>query len=196
MAKKRFNIKGTKDFLVAAVFLGFLCAWSISDAWFPTEKVLKRHPREIEVSFKISGVVKHIAVKPGDDVKGEAVLATLYDETHRVRETEAEAAFDAAKTAKSPDVEEKLNALQKAREDLRACTIRNTNFKWTSTHGEEVLYGTVCRVLSDVSTYVEAGTPILTITPVDTFYQFNKTLSVLSFIGMIAALVFHRIASR
>lgn len=97
MAKNRFNIKGTKDFLVAAVFCGFLCLWSIRDAWFPTEKILKRHPREIEVSFKVPGVLKQFDVRPNDAVQGDAVLAVLYDETYRKNVAEAAAAFDQAR---------------------------------------------------------------------------------------------------
>ncbi len=196
MAKSRFNIHGTKDFLVAAVFCGFLCIWSIRDAWFPTEKVLKKHPHEIPVAFTVSGVVKDIPVKAGDEIKGNVVLANLYDEGCRAKVTEAEAAFEAARTAKDPAVEKKLDALMKARADVEACALQNANIKWTTTHGEEVLRGTVTRILVEPSTRIEAGSPVLTIKPVDTFYLFNKTLALLTFIGMIAALVFHGIASR
>lgn len=196
MAKQRFNIKGTKDFLVAAVFCGFLCAWSIRDAWFPTEKILKKHPREIPVSFKVSGVLKQIAVKPGEEIKGETRMAFLYDESYRARVAEAEAAFETAKATKDPLVEEKLDALMKAKEDLEACSLKNTDFTWETTHGTEILHGTVNRIIGAVSTHLEAGAPVLSITPNDTFYLFNKTLSALTFIGMIVSLVFHRIASR
>ena len=196
MAKSRFNIHGTKDFLVAAVFCGFLCIWSIRDAWFPAEKVLKKHPHEIPVAFTIGGVVKDIPVKTGDEIKGNVVLANLYDEGYRAKVTEAEAAFEAAKTAKDPAVEKKLDALMKARADVEACSLQNANIKWTTTHGEEVLHGTVVRILVEPSTRIEAGAAVLTIQPVDTFYLFNKTLALLTFVGMIAALVFHGIASR
>lgn len=196
MAKGRFNIHGTKDFIVMAVFCGFLCIWSIRDAWFPTEKILKKHPREIPVSFKVSGVVKQIFVKPGEEVKGESSLAALYDEPYRAKVAEAETVFEAAKTAKDPAVEARLDALMQARADLAACVIKNTDFKWKTTHGEEVLRGTVYRIAAETATHLEAGATVMTIAPYDTFYQFNKTLSILSFIGMIAALIFHRIASR
>jgi len=195
MAKGRFKVKGTKDFLVAAVFCAFLCIWSIRDAWFPTEKVLKKHPHEIPVAFKLSGVVKHIPVKVGDDIQGKIVLASLYDDAHRAKVTEAEAVFEAAKAAKDPAVEEKREAMMKAREDFEACTVRNTDVTWMTTHGEDTLRGTVVRILAQPATQIEAGAPVLTIKPVDSFYGFNKTLAVLTFIGMIIALIFHRIAS-
>lgn len=196
MGKKRFNIKGTKDFLVVAVFCGFLCAWSIRDAWFPTEKILKKHPREIEVSFTIPGVLKEIPVRVGQEVAGKIVLARLYDESHQAKVAEAGADFEAAKAAKDSSIQEKLDELMKAREDLGACTVETTDVVWTTTHGEETLRGTVVRILAEPATEIKAGEPVLTVKPVDSFYAFNKTLSVLSFIGMIVALIFDRIASR
>jgi multidrug resistance efflux pump len=196
MAKGRFNIKGTKDFIVAAVFCGFLCVWSIRDAWFPTEKVLKKHPREIAVSFKVPGVVKQVAVQPGDEVKGKVVLASLYDEAYHAKVAEAEAAFEVAKTTKDSEVEKKLAVLMKARESLDDCTVENTDTTYKTSHGDEPLRGVVVRVLAGPATQLEAGAPVLTIAPVDTFYVFNKTLAILTFIGMIISLVFHRIASR
>ncbi len=196
MAKGRLKIQGTKDFLVAAVFCGFLCAWSIRDAWFPTEKVLKKHPLELPVSFKVAGVVKHVAVQPGDEIKGGAVLASLYDEGYRAKVTEAEAAFEAAKLAKDSSVEEKLNVLLDARKDLEACTVKSTDITMKTSHGDDVLRGKVVRILAKPATRVEIGAPVLTVKPVDTFYIFNKTLAAMTFIGMIAALIFHGIASR
>jgi len=196
MAKGRFKIQGTKDFLVAAVFCAFLCAWSIRDAWFPTEKVLKKHPREIPVTFKLSGAIKGIAVKIGDEIQGKTLLASLYDDGYRAKVAEAEVAFEAAKAAKDPAVEEKREALMKARTDLEACTVRNTDVTWMTTHGEETLRGTVTRILAQPATQIEAGVSVLMVKPVDSFYAFNKTLAVLTFIGMIIALIFHRIASR
>lgn len=196
MAKGRFKIKGTKDFVVAAVFCGFLCMWSIRDAWFPTEKVLKKHPPEIPVAFKVSGVVKSILVKPGDEVKGNESLASLYDDGYRAKVAEAEAAFQSAKAAKDPAVEEKLAVLMKARDDLNACSIKSSDTTWVTTHGEEPLHGTVARIVAKQATQIEAGAPAVTIKPVDSFYAFNKTLAALTFFGMIASLVFHKIASR
>ncbi len=195
MAKGRYSIKGTKDFLVAAVFCGFICIWSIRDAWFPTQKILKKHPLEIAASFKVSGVVKDIPVHPGDEIKGRTVLASLYDDAYRAKVLEAESAFEAAKVAKSPDVEAKLELLMKARADLESCTLVNTDIVWKTTHGEEALRGTVSRIVVSPSTHVEAGHPVVMVNPQDTFYQFNKTLAVLMFFGTIASLVFHRIAS-
>ena len=196
MAKGRFNVHGTKDFIVAAVFCGFLCIWSIRDAWFPTEKVLKKHPQEIPVAFTVHGVVKEILVRPGDEIKGKVPLASLYDDVYRAKVAEADAAFEAAKATKGKDINEKLAVLLQARADLEACTVKSTDITWKTTHGEETLRGNVVRILINSATHVDAGTPVLTVNPVDTFYLFNKTLAVLTFVGMLISLVFHRIASR
>lgn len=195
MAKGKFKIKGTKDFIVAAVFCGFLCLWSIRDAWFPTEKVLKKHPPEIPMAFKVSGVVKHIAVQPGDDIQEKALLASLYDDGYRAKVTEAEAIFEAAKKAKDPAVEEKLAGLMQARADLEACSIKNTDTTWMTTHGKEVLRGKVVRIVAKPASQTEADSPVLTVKPVDSFYAFNKTLAALTFFGMVLSLIFHGIAS-
>ena len=196
MAKGRFNVHGTEDFIVAAVFCGFLCIWSIRDAWFPTEKILKKHPQEFPVTFKVSGVVKEFMVKPGDEVKGKIPLASLYDDTYRAKVTETEAAFETAKATKDPAVEEKLAVLMQARADLEACTVKSSDIVRTTTHGEETLRGNVVRIVVNPATRVEAGTPVLMVAPADTFYLFNKTLAALTFIGTFVSLVFHRIASR
>ncbi len=194
--KGRFNIHGTKDFMVAAVFCGFLCIWSIRDAWFPTEKILKKHPQEIPVAFKVHGVVKHIALQPGEEINGKVVLASLYDEGYRAKVAEAEAVFEDAKKNKDPAVEGKLAVLRQARDDLAACIVENTDVIWMTTHGEDILRGKVVRILVQPGAQIAAGSPVLTVNPVDTFYMFNKTLAVLTFTGMIFSLVFHRIAAQ
>jgi multidrug resistance efflux pump len=196
MANNRFNIKGTKDFLVAAVFCACVCIWAVMDGWFPAKRVLKKHPHEIEVSFKVPGVLKHVNVKPGDKVGGTAPLAVLYDDSYRKKIAEAEAAVAAAKASGDSPSEDKLAAVTQAKADLESCTLKASDFTWKSTHGEEALRGTVCRLTAGVSEHVEAGSPVMTVKPDDSFYIFNQSLAVLMFIGLIASLIFHRIASR
>lgn len=196
MAKSRFNIKGTKDFLVAAVFCGFLCVWAVRDGWFPTQKILKKHPLELPVAFTVHGVVKDIPVRIGQEFAGKVVLASIHDEVYRKRVAEAEALFEAARAVKAPDLEAKQADLIKARTDLEACVIYNTDIILHGSHGEEALRGVVLGIVAPPATAVEAGDPVLLVKPHDTFYIFNKTLALLSFLGTITALVFHWIASR
>jgi len=196
MAKSRFNkIKGTKDFLVMAVACGFLCLWSIRDAWFPTKKVLEKHPQSMPVAMEVSGVIKSLPIKPGEEFAGDVALAMIYDESYRKALALAEAEFAGAKEAHS-GVEEALEKVLSAREDLKACTLRSIDIRVETSHGEDSLNGKVLEYLVTRSTPVEAGEPIILIQPHDTFYMFNKSLAILTFFGLIAALFFHRIASR
>lgn len=196
MAKRRYKIKGTKDFLVMAVFCAFLCVWAIRDAWFPTQKTLEKYPPEVEVGFELPGVIREIRVEPGQRVEGEMVLAVLHDEPVQARIAEAEEAFRAARDARDPEAEALLEALNEVRADLAKCTLRNTDVMIATSYGEAPLRGNVARIVRRPGERVEAGAPVLVIEPQHTFYVFNKSLAVISFIGMIIALFFHWIASK
>jgi len=195
MAKGRFNIKGTRDFLVMAVACGFLCLWSIRDAWFPTKKVLEKHPQSVSVAMKVPGVIKSLPLKPGEEIQGESVLASIYDDSYRKAVAAAEAEFSTAKE-KREGIEEALEKVLAARADLKACTLKNTDITQSTSHGEDALRGVILEHLVERSAPVEAGEAVLLVEPHDTFYMFNKTLAVLAFFGLVVALAFHRIASR
>jgi hypothetical protein len=197
MAKHRFTkIKGTKDFLVVAVVCVFLCLWSIRDAWFPTQKILKKHPQTYSVTSKISGVVQSVPVKADQKIGGMVVLVELAPSSYQKAVTAAEEAYKAAKESGAPDKTQKLTALHKAKASLLACTIRNTDFTLETTHGEEALKGQVLEILARPATQVDVGDVLMTVQPHDTFYIFNKTLATLTFFGTFIALFFHRVASK
>ncbi len=195
MAKGRFNVKGTKDFLVMAVFCAFLCLWSIRDAWFPSKKVLEKHPQSLSVAMEVSGVIKSLPLHPGEEFAGTVVLATIHDDSYREALAMAEAEFEKAKASRA-GVEAALEKVLSAREGLKACTLRNADILIETSHGEDVLQGKVLEHLVQRATHVDAGEPILLVQPKDTFYQFNKSLAIFSFMGLVVALAFHRIASR
>ncbi len=197
MAQNRFTkIKGTKDFLVVTVVCVFLCLWSIRDAWFPTKKILEKHPQTYSVTTKVAGVVQSVHVEPGQKIGGSMVLVDLAPSGYQRAVEEAEAAYTAAKEADAADKSARLSVLHKAKEALLACRIRNTDFTLETTHGEDSLDGQVLEVFATPATQVEAGEVLLTVEPHDTFYIFNKTLAVLAFFGAFVALFFHRIASK
>jgi multidrug resistance efflux pump len=197
MSRSRYTkIKGTKDFLVAAVVCAFLCVWSIRDAWFPTPKILKKHPLIYEVSTPLSGVVQSVPLQVGNKISGSTVLVRLYEHTYQQEADAAEAAFNAARDNGDPDVEQKLVAMHKAKEKVVKCTIRNTDFTLNTSHGEDALYGQVLDVAVSEGQPVDAGQVLMTVRPKDAFYAFNRTLAVLSLIGAVVSLFFHRVASR
>lgn len=197
MAKKsRLKIKGTKDFLVAAVVCVFLCLWAIRDAWFPTERILKKHPLSFDISASVPGVIQSVPVEAGDEISKKTVLAVLSEKPYQKAVDAATAAYETARENKTEDLAEKLVALKMAREDLAACTVYNTDFTLKTSHGEDILQGKVLEILAPQATQVEAGETIMTVQPKDTFYIFNQTLAVLSLIGAIVSLILHGIASK
>lgn len=194
--KNRFNkIKGTKDFLVMAVVCVFLCLWSIRDAWFPTQKILKKHPQSYAVTVAVSGVVQTLPVKVGEEVSGSKPLLTLGTHTYKKAVEAAEAVYREAKDSKPADIQTELDALLTAKGNLRSTTVACTDFMLETSHGSDPLRGKILQILTEPATHVDAGQTVMLIQPADTFYAFNKTLAILSFIGLIAALIFHRIAS-
>lgn len=197
MAENRFTrIKGTKDFLVLAVVCAFLCVWAISDAWFPTKKILKKHPQTFAVTSNIPGVVQSVPVSVGHKIEGVEILVHLAPSRYQKAVDDADAAWQAAKEAGAPDVAAKLAALYKAKETVLACAIRNTDFTLTTTHGEDVLHGKVLEIMAEPAMSIDAGEVLMIVEPKDTFYTFNKTLAILTFIGTFVGLFFHRVASK
>ena len=197
MAKNRFQqVKGTKDFLVATVVCVFLCLWSIRDAWFPTQKIMKKHPQEFPVTVSVSGVVQDIPVKVGEEVGGEAPLLVLNSGHFEAAVVAAEEAYKTVKGRDEEVLKEKLDLLMKARADLKAATVTCGDFILETTHGDEPLHGKVLEILAQPATEVEAGETVMLIQPKDTFYIFNKTLAVLTFVGAVVFLFFHRVASK
>ncbi|MBN2163611.1 MAG: hypothetical protein JXR25_14825 [Pontiellaceae bacterium] len=76
-AKREYRVKGTNDFLILAAIFFFLGLWAVKDAWFPSEKVLKKHPLEATVAFAAPGTVSEVYVAADDTVGEKAVLAKL-----------------------------------------------------------------------------------------------------------------------
>ena len=78
--KRNYTVKGTNDFLVLALIFFFLGIWAVKDGWYPSEKVQKKHPRELKVSASEAGVVKEIKVEVGETVIENQSVATIHKE--------------------------------------------------------------------------------------------------------------------
>lgn len=113
---RRYKVEGTNDFLVAAVILAGLGAWSIKDGWFPSAKVLERHPFEVAVKAPFDGVVVDLAAIAGKNVSTNHVVA-------RVRPvaapgaTEPPAAVDIRPGALGAGTEGTIMEVRRARHD-------------------------------------------------------------------------------
>lgn len=75
MARRRYDLEGSNDFLIAAVVLFGLGLWAIKDGWFPSERVLERHPRELHVRAPGTGVVAEVRVIAGQTVLSNQPVA-------------------------------------------------------------------------------------------------------------------------
>ena len=95
--KRQYRVKGTNDFIVLAGIFFFLCLWSIKDAWFPSEKVLTKHPQEIIVAAETGGTVEIVNVVKGDMVVEDMVLAKLRSDRVTIEFEAAKQSYTEAK---------------------------------------------------------------------------------------------------
>ncbi len=77
MARRHYDLAGSNDFLIAAVVLLGLGLWAIKDGWFPSERVLERHPRELHVRAPATGVVAEVRVIAGQTVLSNQPVAVF-----------------------------------------------------------------------------------------------------------------------
>lgn len=196
-AKRNYNIKGTKDFLVLAVVFFFLCIWAVIDAWFPTQSTLKRRPQRVEVAFEESGVIKKMHVDVGSQVSPpeEKRAATLIAELRSIEldeelENFRQASDEARQQSQSGDAEaaQKLIELRGQISDVLAKL--EAKKLYTPEMGKEK-DGTVIEVLVGRHDYVEAGQPVVVIKPNSHFYVFNISLAIFSFIAFWVFLLIH-----
>ncbi len=212
MAKRKYNIKGTNDFIVLAGIFFFLCLWAIKDAWYPSEKVMNKHPQEIEVSFETSGAVEHVQVAEGDPVAEEMVLATLRRDHTAVQFEDAKNEYTESKlkharlsneykTAKEGgSTEEELAVKSEEVKQAKAemdTLLKKVNELRLAMEGCELVSpskGEVKELRIKPYTMVEAGETAVVIDPKDHFYLFNKSLAVFSFFSFWIFLAVHILA--
>ncbi len=75
--RRQYNLQGTNDFLIAAVVLLGLGIWAVKDGWFPSPRVLERHPRQVELRAPGDGTVLDVRVIPGQSVLSNQVVGVF-----------------------------------------------------------------------------------------------------------------------
>ena len=208
---RRYKIEGTNDFLIAAVVLFGLGAWSIVDGWFPPERVLKKHPREMAAAFAREGVIDAITTRMGAIVGSNEVLAVLaagnlserLDQAKTARQDaenrrdKAQAELAGARTSGAgPEEISRIEAGLAAATDEMAQREAALAALRTEQSGAELrspARGTVIRVEKKAGDVVKPGEPVAVVRPAehDDFYLFNKSLAVLSLVGAVACLWIH-----
>ena len=210
--RRKYNIKGSKDFIVLAGIFFFLCLWSIKDAWYTSPKKLKEHPHEVMASFETSGSIGHLHLKQGDPVNENQLIAELRSVKKKEEFAAAKEAYKAAKqrhaladealrnAVKNGGDSSRLAELSKERDDAKAAM--DAALAEVDAARDRI---DACRLLSPskgvvkevrVAVYdqVEAGEPVMVIDPKDHFYLFNKSLAIFSFIAFWVFLGIHILA--
>ncbi len=211
-AKRQYKVKGTNDFLILSAIFFFLCLWAIKDAWFPSEKVLKKHPLQVVAAFEVGGTVKAVNVDPGDTLGEGQVLAELRSDRVAVDYDRAKEEYGQAKDAHyellkdlkalkdagaSPDDLARAQAqvdVSKQEMDTILASVEELRLQIDSAELKSPSKGVVQEVHIAPHTMVEAGAAAITIDPKDHFYLFNKSLTVLSFILFWTFLAIHILA--
>ncbi len=211
-AKREYNVKGTNDFLILAAIFFFLCLWAVKDAWFPSEKVLKKHPLKVDVVFAVSGTVKDVKVGVGDPVGENELLAELRSDRVAVEYDKAKEAYTEAKNKHmelekelaqgsgsagssdaAPDLQTRLETSQQTMDEALA-NVEELRNVLDSSELKAPSKGTVQKVLIAPHTMVAAEQTAFIINPKDHFYTFNKSLTVFSFILFWVFLAVHILA--
>jgi len=211
-AKRRYNIKGTNDFLVLAGIFFFLCLWAIKDAWYPSDKVLKKHPLEVTAAFEAAGSVDNVLVKEGDAISEKQVLATLrrdrmvpefeaakaeYTDTKKHFARMELAYHNAVKNgATDGGVAERKESMETAQAKMEEALAKVTELRAAMDAAELVAgsKGKVKEVKIHPHKMVEAGEAAIVIDPKDHFYLFNKSLAIFSFFAFWIFLAIHILA--
>jgi multidrug resistance efflux pump len=209
LKKRQYKVKSNKDFLIFGFVFFFLCIWAIKDAWFPSDAVLKKHPREIVSSFERGGQLAKMYVSEGDFVKEDSIIAELSSAHIDTELNEMKATYaNVRKSVQVLDLAIK-NAVQNGATKQSVTDLRNrkvlaeekleelqlTVNSLKDKQDELRLFaeksGTVLEVYSGERIQIAAGEPLIKIHPQDNFYVFNKSLSIFSFFACIFFFVFH-----
>ena len=209
LKKRQYKVKSSKDFLVFGFVFFFLCIWAIKDAWYPSEKVLKKHPREIVSSFEISGKLEKLHVNEGSFVKEGSIIAELSSEDLDKKLNNMKATYlkdkksadilrvaiknareNGATKASINEMQDRKNLLESKMKDLEA-SVKELNEGQDKTRIIAEKNGEVVEIYVGERIQVSAGENILKIIPQDNFYLFNKSLAIFSFFACIFFFVFH-----
>jgi multidrug resistance efflux pump len=203
MARKYKNVQGTNDFLVAAIGLTLLGLWAVRDAWFPTPKILEKHPLTAEVAFEDSGEVDQILVEVGMSISSNAPLLQLSarnldQQQERVEDklgkAEAElrrlnaaalagAGGDSESGRLVAEKEEQVKELRRELAGIKQNRLRHiirSEYK-----------GKVQEIRVAQGDGVEADEVAAVINVQDYFYTFNKSLAIGSLLGALVCAIIH-----
>jgi multidrug resistance efflux pump len=211
-AKRTYNVKGSKDFLVLTGIFFFLCLWAVKDAWYPSPGVMKKHPPEVVASFGTAGTVGQVHVAVGDSIAERQLLVELRRSKIKMKFDEARKNYTAAKNehilaeeafrtaeqngAAAESMAGFKEGMDQAQTALNAA-LEEVGVARTSLESIELrapTKGEVKEIFIRPHSQVEADETVLVIDPKDHFYLFNKSLAIFSFIAFWVFLGLHILA--
>ncbi len=74
---RRYDVQGTKNYLLAAIFMLLIGIWHLVDGWFPRPSVLDIHPKTIVIKAPSDAEVKEINVTMQQEVPESVPLMKL-----------------------------------------------------------------------------------------------------------------------
>ncbi len=212
-SKRTYKVRVSKDFIVLSGFFFFLCLWAVKDAWFTSEKVLKKHPLSVEVSFETAGTVGQLYVGVGDAVGEGQLLAELRRTRMQLDLDAAKKEYTEAKNKHALMQEAARNAEENGASDggiaeikdsvVRAKTamdsalkkMKESNNKMDASKLTAPTKGEIMEVYAASNRHIEAGATALVIDPKDHFFLFNKSLAIFSFFAFLVFLALHLLAT-
>ncbi|VGO22972.1 efflux RND transporter periplasmic adaptor subunit [Pontiella sulfatireligans] len=211
-AERKYNIKGTNDFIVLAAIFFFLCLWAVKDAWFPSPNVMEKHPREVVAAFEISGAIGQMHVQEGDAIGEKQLLAVLRRVTMQKKFDMAKKGYTEAKDHHAmleaavrnaekngasdggiADLKKNLSSTETAMNAALA-EVTEQREMLDSTELKSPSKGVVKELKAFTHSQVDAGETVVVINPKDHFYLFNKSLAIFSFFAFWIFLGIHVLA--
>ena len=163
---------------------------SIKYAWFPSENLLVKYPKEINYSFNKDGIIDEIFYTKGDTVVNGDVLVRMYDvhldslEKNKITEEQKFKILDRAliNSIKNGASEKSIQLLTKRRNNqLEELNIIKKKIKLIipslSLIYENEFSGKISHINFKNDENVIAGKTVLTIRPYESFYLINKIIS-------------------
>lgn len=163
---------------------------SIKYAWFPSENLLVKYPKEINYSFNKDGIIDEIFYTKGDTVVNGDVLVRMYDvhldslEKNKINVEQKFKILDRAliNSIKNGASEKSIQLLTKRRNNqLEELNIIKKKIKLIipslSLIYENEFSGKISHINFKNDENVIAGKTVLTIRPYESFYLINKIIS-------------------
>jgi len=163
---------------------------SIKYAWFPSENLLVKYPKEIDYSFNKDGIIDEIFYTKGDMVVNGDVLVRMYDvhldslEKNKINVEQKFKILDRAliNSIKNGASEKSIQLLTKRRNNqLEELNIIKKKIKLIipslSLIYENEFSGKISHINFKNDENVIAGKTVLTIRPYESFYLINKIIS-------------------